>query len=60
MHVSFHDVLIFFTGVLVPTYSLLEWVVKHFGKKIKRLLIRTPEEAALYRAYKDRAMRKKV
>ena len=55
MHFSLHDALYFLTGVAFPTYGVLEWVSKHFGKSIKRLLIRNEREAALYARYKEQA-----
>ena len=59
LHITFHDALYFLTGVVFPTYGILEWIVKHFGKRIKRLLIGNKQEKALYDAYKARAMGKK-
>jgi hypothetical protein len=60
LHITFHDALYFLTGVVFPTYGVLEWIVKHFGKRIKRLLIRNPTKAALFEQYKTRAMGTKV
>jgi hypothetical protein len=56
MHFSLHDALYFLTGVVFPTYGVLEWVSKHFGKPIKRILIRNEREAALYARYKEQEM----
>lgn len=62
MHLQFHNLLLFMTGVLFPTYNILEWVNKHFdiSTKLRRLLIRSEREAALYLQYKEQAMRAKV
>jgi len=59
MRFTFHDTLIFFTGILIPTYNILAWVVPHVRKAIKRFLIRTEREAQLYQSYKEKAMRSK-
>lgn len=52
MHLHWSDLIYFFVGVVIPTYNLLDWISQHFGKLIKRLLVRSQSDAVAWLHYK--------
>lgn len=50
------DLIYFFIGVVLPTYDLLRRIGNLFGKRLKRLLVRTEREVIFYTHYKMRTI----
>lgn len=51
------DLISFFLGVVLPTYGLFDWIGRHFGKLLKRLYIKSEQDAIYYLHYKKHAAR---
>lgn len=48
--------LIFLSGVVVPTGTVLQWIVQTFGGATKRLFIKTERDAIIWAHYEKRAL----
>lgn len=45
----------FIIGVVLPTYSMLNWIGTHFGPLLRRLFVRTERDAIAWVHYRQRA-----
>lgn len=51
------EYLAFIVGVMIPTYEIVTFVIKTFGKGVRRVVVHNPVDDIVYTHYKQRRMK---